>query len=370
MGLFEKLRNELIDIIEWIDDDRSTLVWRFPRYQNEIKNGAQLIVRPGQVAVFVFEGKLADVFQPGRHQLATNNLPLLSTIMGWKYGFNSPFRCEVYFVRTTQVTDLKWGTPNPIMLRDAAFGPVRLRAFGTYALRCTNAGALIQQLVGTDGKFEAEEVGEVMRALISQSFAEVLGQSHVAALDLAANYRSMGETVRKQVLEKVDDEYGLDVPLLTIVNVSFPEEVEKALDTRSSMGVIGDMAKFQQFQMGHAIRDAATNPAGGVAGAGIGLGMGFGMMNQFAQGGMGMAQPGMAPPPPPPAAAFHVTMNGQTQGPYTAEQLAAGGITPETLVWSAGMAGWTPAGQVPALAAAFRRAAPPPPPPPPPAPAS
>jgi hypothetical protein len=160
------------------------------------------------------------------------------------------------------------------------------------------------------------------------------------------------------------------------VNVSFPEEVEKALDARSSMGVIGDMGKFQQFQMGHAIRDAAKNPAGGLAGAGIGLGMGFGMVNQMAQGGFGMApfgapaggsQPGqqMAPPPPPAAAAFHVTMNGQTQGPYAPEQLVAGGLTPETLVWCAGMPGWTPAGQVPALAALFRRAAPPPPPPPP-----
>lgn len=369
MGLFDAIKHELIDIIEWIDDDRSTLVWRFPRWQNEIKNGAQLIVRPGQVAVFVFEGKLADVFQPGRHQLTTNNMPVLSTIMGWKYGFNSPFRCEVYFVRTTQVTDLKWGTPNPIMLRDADFGPIRLRAFGTYTMRCTNAGALITQLVGTDGKFEADEVGELMRALISQSFAEVLGQSQIAALDLAANYRSMGESVRKQVLEKVDDEFGLDVPLLTIVNVSFPEAVEKALDTRSSMGVIGDMQKFQQFQMGQAIPEIAKNPAGGIATAGMGIGLGFGVAQQYTQGfgapgaaPAGMGAP-MAPPPPPPPAGWHVAINGQTQGPYAAEQLAAAGITPETLVWTSGMAAWAPAGSVPALAAAFRRNSPPPLPP-------
>jgi membrane protease subunit (stomatin/prohibitin family) len=368
MGLFEKLRNELIDIIEWIDDDRSTLVWRFPRYQNEIKNGAQLIVRPGQVAVFVHEGKLADVFQPGRHQLTTNNLPLLSTIMGWKYGFNSPFRCEVYFVRTTQVTDLKWGTPNPIMLRDPDFGPIRLRAFGTYALRCTNASALIQQLVGTDGKFEAEELGELMRAMIAESFAQVLGQSQIAALDLAANYRGMSDTLRKAVIEKVDDEYGLDIPQLFIVNISFPEAVEKALDTRSSMGVIGDMQKFQQFQMGQAIPEIAKNPAGGIATAGMGIGLGFGVAQQYAQGfAAPAAGPAMAPPPPPPAAAWHVTMNGQVQGPYAAEQLVSGGITPETLVWSAGMPGWTPAGQVPAFAALFRRNVPPPPPPPAPA---
>lgn len=363
MGLFEKLRNELIDIIEWLDDDRSTLVWRFPRYQNEIKNGAQLIVRPGQVAVFVWEGKLADVFQPGLHRLTTNNLPILSTLAGWKYGFDSPFRSEVYFVRTTQVTDLKWGTPNPIMLRDPDFGPIRLRAFGTYALRCTDAKALIQQLVGTDGKFETEELSELMRAMIAESFASVLGQSQIAALDLAANYRNMGDTVRRAVLERVDDEYGLDVPQLMIVNISFPEQVEKALDTRSSMGVLGDMHRYQQYQLGASMPELAKNPGAGIASAGMGLGVGFGVAQQMAQGGFGAAP---AVPPPPPAA-FHVTANGMTTGPFTAEQLAASGITPETLVWMAGMPGWTPAGQVAALAPIFRRAAPPPPPPPAPA---
>lgn len=365
MGLFEKLRNELIDIIEWIDDDRSTLVWRFPRYQNEIKNGAQLIVRPGQVAVFVHNGKLADVFDPGLHRLTTDNLPILSTLAGWKYGFDSPFRCEVYFVRTTQVTDLKWGTPNPIMLRDPDFGPIRLRAFGTYAMRCTNAKALIEQLVGTDGKFEAEELGELMRALIAESFAQVIGQSQTAALDLAANYRNMSDAVRRATLERVDDEYGLDLPQLMIVNISFPEAVEKALDTRSSMGVIGDMQRFQQFQMGQSLPDLAKNPSGGLAGAAMGLGAGFGVAQQMAASAFGVAPPAAAPAAP--SVVYHVAVNGQTQGPFTAEQLAASGVTPQTLVWSPNMAGWTPAGQVAALAAAFRRTTPPPPPPAPPA---
>lgn len=360
MGLFERLRHELIDIIEWIDDDHHTLVWRFPRFQNEIKNGAQLIVRPGQAAVFVHEGKIADVFPPGRVQLTTNNLPILSTLMGWKYGFDSPFRCEVYFVNTTQVTDLKWGTPNPIMLRDADFGPIRLRAFGTYALRCTDPKALVTQLVGTDGRFETEEVGELMRSLIASSFAELIGKSQIAALDLAANYRSLGEALRKAALEKVDDEYGLDIPQLFIVNVSFPEEVEKALDTRTSMGVIGDMGRYQQYQMGQAMPLAAQNPAGGVAGAGVGLGMGFAMAQQMA--------PAFGPSAPPaPTMTFHVAVNGQTQGPFTPQQLATSGVTPQTLVWAAGMAGWTPAGQVPELAGLFRRSVPPPPPPPAPA---
>lgn len=361
MGLFDRLRNELIDIIEWIDDDRHTLVWRFPRFQNEIKNGAQLIVRPGQTAVFVHEGKIADVFQPGLHRLTTNNLPILSTLMGWKYGFDSPFRCEVYFVSTVQVTDLKWGTPNPIMLRDADFGPIRLRAFGTYALRCTDPKALVTQLVGTDGRFETEEVGELMRALIASSFAELIGKSQIAALDLAANYRSLGESLRLATVAKVDDEYGLDVPQLFIVNVSFPEEVEKALDTRTSMGVIGDMGRYQQYQMGQAIPVAAANPAGGLAGAGVGLGMGFAMAQHMAPAF------GAAPPAPPPAAAWHVAFQGRTQGPFSQQQLLAGGLTEQSLVWSAGLSGWTPAGQVPELAALLRAAAasrvPPPPPP-------
>jgi membrane protease subunit (stomatin/prohibitin family) len=373
MGLLDKLRAELIDIIEWIDDDRHTLVWRFPRYQNEIKNGAQLIVRPGQMAVFVHRGNLADVFEPGNYTLNTDNLPILATILGWKYGFNSPFRSEVYFVSTRQVTDLKWGTPNPIMLRDPDFGPIRLRAFGTYALKCTNPKALLKELVGTDSSVEADEISELMRGIIMSSFADMLGESKVAALDLAANYRDMSEQLRKTVLERVDDEYGLDVPQLNIINISFPEEVEKALDTRSSMGVIGDMNKFQQFQMGQALTTAAQNPAGG-AGEGLGLGMGFAMATQVAQNlGRAAAAPGglaagaTMPPPAPPAEAWHVASNGQTHGPFTSAQIsegiARGQVNAATLLWSAGMAGWTPAGQVAQFMGRFGAAPPPPPPP-------
>src|SRR5690606_18096859 len=159
----------LIDIIEWIDDSRHTLVWRFPRYQNEIKNGAQLIVRPGQVAVFVHRGEIADAFEPGSYTLTTDNLPILSTLQGWKHGFNSPFRSEVYFVSTRQISDLKWGTPNPIMLRDADFGPVRLRAFGTYTLKALDPKALLKELVGTDQELQADETGELLRGEIGRA---------------------------------------------------------------------------------------------------------------------------------------------------------------------------------------------------------
>jgi membrane protease subunit (stomatin/prohibitin family) len=233
MGIFNTLRNELIDIIEWIDDGKHTLVWRFPRYENEIKNGARLIVRPGQSAVFVREGQIADVFGPGSYELTTKNLPLLSTLAGWKYGFDSPFKAEVYFVSTRTLTDLKWGTPNPVMLRDADFGPIRLRAFGNFTLRAIDSKALLRELVGTDGIFAVEAVAELLRAIIASSFADVIGEAQLAALDLASKYNELSELLKKRVCERIDDEYGLEVPALQIINIALPESVEKALDKRS-----------------------------------------------------------------------------------------------------------------------------------------
>ena len=294
MGLFDKLRGELIDIVEWIDDTRNTLVWRFPRYQNEIKQGAQLIVRPGQIAVFVMHGKIADQFEPGTHTLNTQNLPLLSTIQGWKFGFNSPFKSEIYFVTTRQITDLKWGTPNPVMLRDPEFGPIRLRAFGTYALKAVEPKALLTELVGTDGVVEADEVTELMRSIISSAMADMLAEKQVAALDLASKYTEFSEELRKYVQERVDDEYGLAVPQLIIVNISFPEAVEKALDTRTSIGVLGDMNKFQQYSLGEAMRESAQHGGGG---EGIGLGMGVAMAGRMMNTpGIGLGAPASGAP--------------------------------------------------------------------------
>ncbi len=364
MGLLDKLRGELIDIIEWVDDSRHTLAWRFPRYQNEIKNGAQLIVRPGQMAVFVHRGEIADSFEPGHYELKTDNLPILGTLQGWKYGFNSPFRAEVYFVSTRQITDLKWGTPNPIMLRDADFGPIRLRAFGTYTLKALNPKILLKELIGTDSSFQVDEINELMRSIISSAFADLVAKSKISALDLSANYRELGEQLRKATNERIDDEYGLDVALLNIVNVSFPEEVEKALDTRTSMGVVGDIGKYQQFQMGKAILEAAQNPSGGGAADGLGMGVGLAMANRMGQAAAGGG--GTLAPPPPPTTVWHVAVNGQTQGPYGLEQVVqgiqAGQINAQTLVWNPTMAGWTAAGQVGALTPYFAPAPPPLPP--------
>lgn len=367
MGLFDKLRGELIDIIEWLDDTRNTLVWRFPRYQNEIKQGAQLIVRPGQLAVFVLQGKVADIFQPGTHTLNTQNLPILSTIAGWKYGFNSPFKSEVYFVSTRQITDLKWGTPNPIMLRDPEFGPIRLRAFGTYSLKAVEPKALLTELVGTDGVVEADEITELLRSIITTAFSDMLGEKQVAALDLAAHYREFSEELRKYVQERVDDEYGLEIPQLFIVNISLPEAVEKALDTRTSMGVLGDMNKFQQYSLGEAMRESATHGGGG---EGLGLGMGVAMAGRMmTTPGIGFGAPAMGgPPAPPPLPAWHVAVNGQTQGPYSPEQIqqgiAAGRVTGKTLLWAPQLSGWQAAEQIPEWVPYFQRANVPPPPPP------
>ena len=368
MGLFDKLRHEFIDIIEWIDDSRSTLVWRFPRYQNEIKQGAQLIVRPGQLAVFVMRGKVADVFEPGTHTLNTQNLPLLSTIAGWKFGFNSPFKSEVYFISTRQITDLKWGTPNPVMLRDPEFGPIRLRAFGTYALKAVEPKALLTELVGTDGVVEADEVTELMRSIITSALSDMLAEKQVAALDLASKYREFSEELRKYVEERIDDEYGLAIPQLIIVNISLPESVEKALDTRTSMGVIGDMNKFQQYSLGEAMRESAQHGGGG---EGLGLGMGVAMAGRMMTSpGIGFGTPAGGPASPPPPPAWHVAVNGQPQGPYAPEQIqqaiSAGRISGQTLLWSPQLSGWTVASQIPDWSPYFQRpgVAPPPPVPP------
>lgn len=369
MGLMDKLRNELIDIIEWVDDSRHTLVWRFPRYQNEIKSGAQLIVRPGQQAIFVSQGQVADVFGPGHHRLETRNLPILSTIMGWKHGFDSPFKAEVYFVSTRQMTDMKWGTPNPVIVRDEDFGVVRLRAFGTYALRATNPKTLLEELVGTDSNFEAEEITELLRAMVSSTFADLVASAEIPLVDLATSYGELSEQLRQMVVERVDDEYGLDIPAMVIVNISLPAEVEKALDTRTSMDMVGDMARFQAFQLGNAMPALAANEgAGGMAGAGMGVGLGMAVASgvpAMVGRGQGPMSPSPSPAPPqaPPPPSWHVAENGAAAGPFAAPQLAEmisqGRIQPFTLVWMAGMADWMPASQVPQLAGMFGQTPPP-----------
>jgi membrane protease subunit (stomatin/prohibitin family) len=343
---WKKLTGELIDIVEAPAESRGTLVSKFERYQNEIKNGAQLIVREGQVAVFVDQGRLADVFQPGRHVLSTSNLPILSTLRGWKYGFESPFKAEVYFVTTTQFTDMKWGTMNPIMRRDPEFGPVRLRAFGTYAFRVTDAGSLIKEIVGPSAHFTTDGIMEQLRNIIVSRFSDKLGEASIPMLDLAGKYDELAETIAAKIKPEFQG-YGLEITKLLIENVSLPPEVETALDRRSSMGIVGNLQGYTQMAAADALLAAAKNP--GAAGQTMGVGLGVLMGQQV--GGAAVAAGGMAPPPPlPTAAGFYVAVNGAQAGPFDATGLAGlareGKLGRDTLVWRQGMAGWAAAGTV------------------------
>ena len=365
MSLWDKVRGEFIDIVQWIDNTSDTLVYRFERYNNQIKYGAQLTVREGQSAVFVNEGRIADIFQPGMYSLETKNLPILSTLQGWKYGFNSPFLAEVYFCSTRQFTDLKWGTMNPIMLRDPEFGPTRLRAFGTYVIRVKDPGVLIREIVGTDGHFTVDEVVNQLRDLIVSRLPDILGQNKIPALDLAANYGELGKFLTQRIGPEFEN-YGLELTKLLVENISLPPAVEEALDKRTSMGIVGNLAAYTQFNIANSIPDAAKNP-GGLAAAGAGLGMGVAMAGPIAQAMSSPPHPAVATPPPIPAATtYFVADGGRQTGPFDlqalASQAAAGALTRETLVWAQGMAQWTPAGQVPSLAQIFAAVPPPVPP--------
>ena len=280
MGLMDFIKGELIEIIEWTDDSRDTLSFRWPDEDKQIKNGAQLIVRESQAAVFVHEGQIADVFGPGRYSVEGGNTPILSKLGAWKTGFNSPIKSEVYFANTKQFTDLKWGTSNPVMMRDADFGMVRLRAFGIYSMRVADPREMIKQIAGTNARFVTEDIeGQLRRTLVS-GFSDALGESKIAALDLASNYDELSRFART----KLADEFktlGLELTKFVVENISLPEDVEAAMDKRTSMGVLGDMGKYTQFEAAQAMRDAAQNPGGG-AGLGAGLGAGFAVGNAMA----------------------------------------------------------------------------------------
>lgn len=353
MGIWDRLKSELIDIVEWLDQTNNTLVHRFDqRPNNEIKWGAKLIVREGQAAVLIDQGKMADVFQPGLYTLDTKNIPILATLKGWKYGFESPFKCEVYFISTRQFTDLKWGTMNPIMLRDAEFGPVRLRAFGTYAMRVKDPAVFIREIVGTDGNFTAEEITNQLRNVIVSRFADILAESKIPALDLAANYDELGKFLTTRIGPEFEGK-GLDLVKLLVENISLPPEVEAALDKRSSMGVIGNLNAYTQFQAAEAMTKAAENPGGAAS-----MGMGFVVAQQMGQAMQGAQAGG---PPPVPAAAqavkFYVVQQGEKSGPFEMDGLKrlaqSGALTRETLVWRAGLTDWQKAGAVADLSPVF-----------------
>ena len=365
MGLFDKLRNEFIDIIEWVDDSKDIIVYKYPRYQNEIKMGAQLTVREGQAAIFMNEGVIADVFTAGRYELSTQNMPILTTLKGWKYGFNSPFKADVFFVSLRQFTNQKWGTKNPIMLRDAEFGPVRLRAFGNFSFSVKDPAFFLKQIAATNPEFSVDNIADQLRNIAVSRGMDAIAESKIAVLDLASNYDEVSAIIQTKITPEFE-EIGLNLNKFLIENISLPEEVEKVLDKRSSMGIVGDLGAFAQFQAANAMEKAAENPnGGGIMGAGMGAGMGMGMMGQMGNVFQerkfeGNTTTNQSAPPPVPTSQdikFFYVENSQQQGPVSESEIkdliAKKIITESTLVWYAGMDNWKKANEVSQLVSLF-----------------
>ncbi|MDF3414352.1 SPFH domain-containing protein [Sulfitobacter sp. M57] len=373
MGIFDFLSGEFIDVIHWVDDTRDTMVWRFEREAHEIKYGAKLTVREGQAAVFVHEGQLADVFTPGMYMLETNNMPILTTLQHWDHGFKSPFKSEIYYVNTTRFNDLKWGTKNPIIVRDPEFGPVRLRAYGTYSVRVSDPARFLTEIVGTDGEFTMDEISYQIRNIIVQEFSRTIARAQIPVLDMAANTRELSQLVGREIAAQLA-EYGLTLPELYIENISLPPAVEAVMDKRSSMGVIGNLNEYMQFQAAEALgRDGAG--AGAIqAGLGAGLGIQIGQAAAATAGPWGARpaapqasapQAPMAPPPPPVEHVWHIAVAGETTGPFSkaamGRKVTEGALTRNTYVWTPGQDGWQRAEDVTELAQLFTVMPPPPP---------
>lgn len=344
MGLWDKIFGEFIDVIEWTDNSSDTMVYRFERHNNEIKYGAKLTVRESQVAVFVNEGEIADVLGPGMYELETQNLPVLSTLQHWDHAFQSPFKAEVYFFNMRQFTDLKWGTKNPIMMRDAEFDMVRLRTFGTYTIRINNPETFIKEIVGTDGHFTVDEISDQLRNLITSRYATILGKLKVPVLDLASNYDQLSTFITERIAPEFD-QYGLELTKVLVENISLPPEVEKALDKRTSMGMIGDLDKYLKYGAAQSMESGNSSTASSAMEMGIGLAMAQSMTGQQAPANAASTS---APPPLPTQQTWHVALNGTPAGPFDKAQIidfiGKGQLKADTLVWANGMANWEAAG--------------------------
>ncbi len=304
MAIIDFLKRQFIDIIEWTDDSRDTLSYRFPDEDKEIKNGAQLIVRESQVAQFVYLGEFGDKFGPGKHSLTTDNIPILTNLKSWKYAFESPFKADVYYVVTRLFTGNKWGTANPVMMRDADFGIVRLRAYGTYDFRIVDVPRFLKEVAGTDNHFRLDEFNDTMRSRLVSVFTDALATAKIPALDVASRYGELGEALLPLINPAITAKYGLEMTTFIVENVSVPPEVEAAIDKRSSMAAVGNLNDYVKFQMANGM--ASGNGGGGIGGAGAELAMGMAMaqqmMNQpggiMAQGAPGIPAPASAPVAP------------------------------------------------------------------------
>lgn len=377
MGLMKKLRGEFVDIIEWIDDSRSTLAWRFPRYNNEIKNGAELIVREGQMAMFVYRGQLADTFEPGHYTLTSEALPILSTLDGFKHGLQSPFRSEVYFINTRPVTNLRWGTPQPVTIKDPDFRMVQVRAHGLCVVKVDDPVIFLRQVIGTDSNVNVDEIAELLRRVIAVAFSDMIIDSGYSALELQGKQAELSDKLRGYVVERVDDEFGLGIPDI-MMTISLPNEITEAMTRGVARGVeesgyvhnVGDIDRLKEVRMADAVLAAASNEGGSAMGDMMTMGMGMNLANQMSNGFEGdrktaaagtsaKASPGATPPPLPGAVGleYYAGIDGAQAGPFGIAGLrdleGSGQLTRETLVWSSGMTGWEPAATRPDLLELF-----------------
>ena len=310
MGLMDYLKTQLLEIIQWQDDSRDTISWRFPDADKEIKRGAQLIVRESQTAQFIYLGQFGDTFAPGKHTLVTDNIPILSTLKGWKYGLESPFKADVYFVNTRVFTGNKWGTSNPVMMRDPDFGIVRARAFGTYDFKVVDVKTFLREVAGTDENFRVEEFADTMRSRIVSVFTDALASAKVPVLDVASRYSELGDALLPIINPAITAKYGIEIPSFIVENVSVPPEVEQAIDKRSSMAAIGNLNDYVKLQLAESLGrgDGGGGMAGTAAQLAAGLAMGQQMMQSFATPGATPSLPpaggaGLGAPPPLPGQA-------------------------------------------------------------------
>jgi membrane protease subunit (stomatin/prohibitin family) len=350
MGIFDLIRNELIDIVEFIDKTQDTIVHKFQRHQNEIKNNAKLIVREGQIAVFVNEGQIADIFTPGTYTLNTQNLPILTTLNGWKYGFNSPFKAEVYFVSSKNFLNQKWGTKSPIILDDDRFGMIEIRAFGTYTFRVTDAGTFIKEIVGTNETFTTLHISDQLRSIVLTRFTDAVGESNLPVERYAANLNDLSDFIFDYMKDDFSA-YGIEVTKFLIENISMPDDVKKEIFELSRLNKV-DLDKLAKLKAAQAMVAAAENPSG-TAGLGTGLGAGMAMANQMTQAmiNQNQQQPNNqtqpAGTPPPFEVKYYVVVNGQQAGPYNIDELRElvekQILTKNSFVWKKGLADWVTA---------------------------
>ncbi len=359
MGLLNIFKGQFIDVIEWPEENPQILVHRFDRHNNEIKWNAKLIVRPGQKAVFVSQGQIADHFGPGTYTLESKNIPILTTLLSLPYNFNSPFKAEVYFIRTTEQLDRKWGTPTPVMMRDADFGIVRLRSRGNFSYKVGDSNDMLARFVGARSEFTCDDIESQMKAKVVSAFSDALGELKIPALDLAAMYNEIGDAVHRNMTPYFA-QLGFDLTSFIVENISLPEEVNAAMDKRASVGAMGGMASYTQLQAADAMKAAASNPGG--AGNMVGVLMGAQLGGAIG----GTVQQAAAQPPPPPipqVSSYFVVVNGQQAGPYDVNTLKAqamsGTFTRTTMVWKQGMASWQEAATVPELGQIFAAVPPP-----------